>query len=198
MSRPFSDPNLPEGGIRGEGEIHGDQIRNPEVSYDRTDMSAKAVAGFLIALAIAGVFMHLTVWSIYKYLAGPTLAPHPTARYIQSSTRELPQGDPVRTFPPPRLQPDPVADLNKFRISEEEMLKTYGWVNQQAGVARIPIEQAIDDLAKQGLPTRQQPPDKAATESAEAPVWGSGGAETMQESGETSGGIPGAAAASKQ
>lgn len=176
----FNDPNLPEGGVHGEGEIHPEVYRNPEVSYDRTDMSARAIVGFLIFLAIAGVIMHLVLWGLYKNFAKGYMASSPTAGPIASSTRQLPQGDPVRTFPPPRLQPDPVADLNKFRVSEEEILNSYGWVDQNAGVARIPIDQAMKAVAQQGLPTRQVPSDNAQTESMQAPAAGSDGAVTQQ------------------
>jgi hypothetical protein len=183
MNKGHNEPDLPEGGIHGEGEIHPEGVRNPEVNYDRTDMSAKAIVGFLIALAIAGVFMHLSLWAVYKYLTASERAVSPLAGPIQSGTRQLPQGDPERTFPAPRLQTDDVADMNKFRISEEEMLRTYGSSNQTAGAARIPIEQAMQVIAKQGLPTRPQPPENAGMEAAQAPAPGSGGAETREETG---------------
>ncbi len=186
MSTNFT-PDPTDRGKDIEGEIHPEVVRNPEVNYDRTDMSAKAIVGFLIALAIAGVFMHLTLWSVYKYLAGPAKAPTPTAGMIQSSTRQLPQGDPERTFPAPRLQSDDVADMNKFRAYEEQVLNSYGWSDQNAGVARIPIEQAMQTLAKQGLPTRPQTPDNATTQQAQSPAVGSGGAETKQKAGEVTG-----------
>ena len=32
-------------------------------------------------------------------------------------------------------------------------LNTYGWVDRKAGVAHIPVDRAIDILAKRGLPT---------------------------------------------
>ena len=147
-------------------------------------MSAKAIVGFLIALAISGVFMHLVLWSVYKYYAGSEKAPTPTAGPIMSSTRQLPQGDPERTFPAPRLQSDDVADMNKFREYEDQVLNTYGWIDQNAGVAHIPIDQAMQTLAEQGLPTRPQSPDSAATQQAQAPATGSGGAETRQRAGE--------------
>jgi hypothetical protein len=198
MSRPFSEGNLPEGGIRGEGEIHPEEVRNPEVNYDRTDMSAKAIVGFLIALAIAGVLMHLSLWAVYKYLTASERAQAPLAGPIQSSTRQLPQGDPERTFPAPRLQSDDVADMNKFSISEEEVLTTYGPSNQTAGADHIPIEQAMQIIAKQGLPTRPQPPDNAAAEAAQSPSPGSGGAETRAETGEYVGSDAAAVSASKQ
>jgi hypothetical protein len=45
--------------------------------------------------------------------------------------------------------------MGKFRAQEEEILNSYGWVDQQAGVAHIPIEQAIEILAARGLPVRE-------------------------------------------
>jgi hypothetical protein len=192
MSTNFT-PDPTDRGKDIEGEIHPEVVRNPEVNYDRTDMSAKAIVGFLIALAIAGVFMHLTLWSAYKYFAGPEKAPTPTAAPIQSTTRQLPQGDPERTFPAPRLQSDDVADMNKFRAYEEQVLNSYGWSDQKAGVAHIPIEQAMQSLAKLGLPTRPQTPDNATTQQGQSPAVGSGGAETKQKAGEVTG-TPGSSA----
>src|SRR5690349_5962434 len=61
----------------------------------------------------------------------------------------------IQRFPEPRLQPNPAADLNKFRTQEDEILNSYGWADQQAGVAHIPIEQAIDIIAARGLAVRQ-------------------------------------------
>lgn len=167
-----------------EGEIHSEEFRNPEVNYDRTDMSAKAIVGFLIALAIAGVFVHLGLWSFYKYWAGSEMSPKPMASPVASSSRQIPQGDPERTFPAPRLQSDDTADMNKFRAYEEQVLNTYGWSDQNAGVARIPIDQAIQVTAKQGLPTRPQTQDSAAIQATQAPAAGSGGAETRQKANE--------------
>lgn len=177
-----NDPKRPQGGAHGEGEIHPEVYRNPEVNYDRTDMSVRAIVGFLIFLAIAGVIMHLVLWGLYKNFAKGYMAPAPTANPIASSTKQLPQGDPVRSFPAPRLQPDPVADLNKFRVSEEEVLHSYAWIDQNAGLARIPIEQAMKAIAQQGLPTRPVPPSDAQTESLQAPAAGSDGAMTQQRS----------------
>lgn len=181
----FNDPNLPEGRIHGEEHLYPERVENPEVNYDRTDMSAKAIVGFLIFLAIAGVFMHLILWGLYKRFAGQYKAETPIASPIFTSTRQLP-GDPVRTFPQPTLQPDDVADLNKFRAQEEIILNTYDWVDQGQGTVRIPIEQAMQDMVKQGLPVRPVPPDSAEVELQQAPTVGSNGAMTQQRAGQPS------------
>jgi hypothetical protein len=66
---------------------------------------------------------------------------HPLAE-----TSELP--------PEPRLQETPALDLERFRAKEDETLSTYGWVDRQAGVVRIPIERAMEIVAREGLPKR--------------------------------------------
>jgi hypothetical protein len=52
----------------------------------------------------------------------------------------------------PRLQALPEQDLARLREQEEVALGSYGWADEAAGVARIPIERAIDLLLARGLP----------------------------------------------
>jgi hypothetical protein len=150
----------------GTDRTRPEEVVNPETLYEQRDLSPRAIFGFLVALALAGILMHLALWSMYKYVTGMNLtipAPSPAANPIMTSNRELrPMGDPAVTFPAPRLQPDPVADMNKFRAYEDEVLNTYGWVNHQTGTVHIPIEQAIDAVAQQGLPTRPELPQTSA------------------------------------
>jgi len=56
--------------------------------------------------------------------------------------------------PEPRLQETPALDLERLREREDETLSTYGWVDRQAGVVRIPIERAMEIVAREGLPKR--------------------------------------------
>lgn len=52
-------------------------------------------------------------------------------------------------------QSPPVGEAFKqLRATEDAILTTYGWVDREKGVVRIPIDRAIDLLAQRGLPTR--------------------------------------------
>ncbi len=63
-----------------------------------------------------------------------------------------------RRLPPePRLQPVPVLDLRALRAEEKAQLDTYGWVDRKAGVVHIPIDRAIDIIARRGLSGRKKP-----------------------------------------
>jgi hypothetical protein len=155
-------PPQPAQNPRGSGTPGPEAVSHPETMYERRDLSPRAIFGFLVALGIGALLMHVALWSMYKYVTGANLF-RPAGNPIMTSNRELrPMGDPAVTFPAPRLQPDPVADENKFRAYEDEVLNTYGWVNRQTGVVHIPIEQAIDIVAERGLPTRAAPAETSS------------------------------------
>ena len=43
-----------------------------------------------------------------------------------------------------------------MRAAEDQLLTSYGWVDQSKGIVRVPINRAIDMLASAGLPSRPQ------------------------------------------
>ena len=58
--------------------------------------------------------------------------------------------EPGRQPPAPRLQTLPAQDLAAVRAEEDRTLTTYGWVDEQAGIVRIPIDEAMKILAERG------------------------------------------------
>ena len=50
-------------------------------------------------------------------------------------------------------------DLIRFKEQELDQLNHYGWIDKEAGIARIPIDRAMDILARQGLPEPAGPPE---------------------------------------
>lgn len=62
----------------------------------------------------------------------------------------------LASTPEPRLLVNEPAHLAEFRAREHEILTTYGWVDRNAGVVRIPIDRAKDLLIERGLPVRSQ------------------------------------------
>ena len=158
----------------GTGEPHA-ELRHPEVDYDRTDLSAKGIVGFLIGLGVIVVLIGVISWGLYYSLSGGRIFPQPPE--IAAPATTVPKGNPEARFPAPALQPDAAAELNKFRSGEEERLNSYGWVDQKAGIVHIPIERAMDLVAQRGLPTRPAPalPEEAAFGSGMPTPAGAGG-----------------------
>lgn len=158
--------------ISSKQELH---LRHPDVAFERADMSPGSVFGFLLALACGVLLVHVVLWGVFHYMGKPMIADHQTTNPIMTSNEELKDigGDPALTFPKPTVQPNDVADLNKFRAAEEEQLTTYGWVDPGAHKIRIPIERAIDALSTSWpnqQAAKQEAGSPAPTSSAQAPL----------------------------
>ena len=137
------------------GELHPGHIAHPETAYDRTDLSARGIFIFLIGLAVSIVIIQVMIWGFVRVYAHFEPKLQSRNALEQAVSTNPPRVDPVLRFPAPQLQPDPVADMNKFRAKVEERLNSSG---DEAGVKHIPIEQAIEIVAQRGLPVRQSPP----------------------------------------
>jgi hypothetical protein len=135
---------------------HGD---HQDSGYERQDLSPRGVVIFLIGLAVAMVIFVGLVWGVYKVMdrsirAGQPPVP-PLAANAAKDTRNVPP-DARMKFPQPRLEVDERSELDDVRLAEEQQLNTYGWVDQKAGVVRIPITRAMDLIAQRGLPVHAQ------------------------------------------
>ncbi|MBZ5627245.1 MAG: hypothetical protein LAO06_00085 [Acidobacteriia bacterium] len=174
----MSEAKDESGRPQAEGEISLETARLPETMYDRSDLAARGIVWFLILLAVTIVAIHLISWGLLRYFARNRGTPAPrNAAVVPPAWPASSAGNPVLRFPAPQLQPDPVADLNKFRAAQEEQLDSYGWVDQKNGVAHIPVERAIDIVSQQGLPVRAQPvlPPRASFGSGDGTPAGAGG-----------------------
>jgi hypothetical protein len=80
--------------------------------------------------------------------------------------------------PEPRLQTTPVLNRKRIFENENQMLNSYGWVDQRAGKVRIPVSLAMKLLAERGLPTRND--QQSATSTQPAAMEGPGGSENMR------------------
>ena len=72
--------------------------------------------------------------------------------------------------PEPRLQTSPAADMAAFRAHEDAILNSSGWIDERAGVARIPIAAAKKLLLERGLPV--EAPAASGAEAGPGPAEG--------------------------
>jgi len=121
-----------------------------EVAYEREDLSPRGIFAFLIGLALVGVLIHFTLKGMYGYLETYEKQHQPPL-----NSRKVSNAD-IARFPQPRLETNESLEINDFRLQEEKKLNSYGWIDQKAGIARIPIDRAMQLLAQRGLPTRLQ------------------------------------------
>lgn len=119
--------------------------------YERTD--AKAGATFRAGLTILGVMLltAILLLPMYRLLArGETAKQPPAAEVVESEISE-----PAASFP--RLVSSEPRVLAEFRAQEDALLTSYGWVEKDRGLARIPIDEAMRIVAERGLPQFEVP-----------------------------------------
>jgi hypothetical protein len=128
-------------------DFHSAHADNPDVHHETTDVNIRGILAFGVGLFIAAVLIHFLVWLLFGYFAG---------REAQQKTPEFPlaASQETRLPPEPRLQINPREDLRDLRAQEDAVLSSYGWVNRDGGVVRIPIADAMKLTVERGLPAR--------------------------------------------
>jgi hypothetical protein len=119
----------------------------PRPRHELSDLKPRTILIFGISLSVTVLLCLLVANWLFHYFAAVQTQSSPPLSPL--AKQEAPPG--------PRLQAHAPEDLRKFRAEEEATLSSYGWVNQQAGIVRIPIDRAMRLLVQRGLPTPGQP-----------------------------------------
>lgn len=125
---------------------------NPQVAYEHGDLNVVSVSKYAIALAFGVLIAASAMWGLFDYF-------NSTANQGEAVVSKAILAERPKLPPEPRLQPTPKLYVKELRESEETYLHSYGWINPNAtdpsaGIARIPIAEAIQMIAKKGLPSR--------------------------------------------
>jgi hypothetical protein len=161
-----NDDKEPKIHLWEEPESHGPDEIDVEAGYEKTDVRVTGIVVFLTALAVFVAVTGVLCYGIGMVLNaelnkedGPNskwtktveirqLGNLPNSPEMQHKVAELAQG-----LPTPRVQLDDgnqdVADLH---AREDLLLENYTWVDKGQGKVRIPIELAMELVAKNGLP----------------------------------------------
>lgn len=121
-----------------------------DMGYERSDFNLTAPAlsklsiGFLVFIGACFVAAWL-VWDVLDRTDYFKASPKP----VNAARRQLPKEVPL-------LQSNATAkkDMEDLRALEETKLNASEWTNESRTVAKIPVESAIELVAKRGMPTR--------------------------------------------
>jgi hypothetical protein len=164
---PMHDPMNPDAGEQP------DQI-DISKGYETSDVKVTGIVVFLISLTVLvvvtavlsygigyAIFAHLGKEDVKDYgqrnkwtktVDVRTLGDLASSPALQNKIAQT-----TEQFPQPRLQTDDgnqeIADLH---AKEDLLLENYSWVDKSQGKVRIPIELAMELVAKQGLPVAPQ------------------------------------------
>jgi hypothetical protein len=121
----------------------------PTPEAEGTDVNIRGVLIFVGVMLVSALIIHVALYFMELHFKHRELK-EKGLRSQDQIRSAVARG--VPTFPEPRLQLSPPADMANFRAKEEAELTSYGWIDKNSGLVRIPIQRAMEIVAKQGLP----------------------------------------------
>ena len=78
---------------------------------------------------------------------------------LGTESRVVTQADMDKAFKDngaPMLETNERGQFRDFLLNQEDQLNSYGWIDEKAGVAHIPIEHAMDLIVQRKIPVYPQ------------------------------------------
>src|SRR5690348_1285201 len=141
-----------------ESHNTGHEPRHADVSFEERDIQAGVIYKYLLALGFAVVASLFICVFVLRYTTAFTASidtPPPPSR--ETHQRELPPEPRLQGFGFPGQKADPQADLRKKIQDDSDANEKLEWLDKSAGVAQIPVKDAMKIIAEKGLGTAPAP-----------------------------------------
>ena len=123
---------------------------NVDVVHEESDVDVSAILRYGLALLGVALVVHVCLWWLLGVFERQN-------ERRQTQVYPMAASEQNRLPPVPRFQENPQQELRELRAKQKAQLEGYGWVNKDAGIARIPIEDAMKIVIQRGLPVREAP-----------------------------------------
>ena len=154
---------------------HNEHQRDTEAGHESSTIHVGAITWFIVVLTVAVVFIGWLMSAVLNTFEGrekkaelesrpspfaaerSKLPPEPRLQLAPNSEEQI-----DRNEPPNIKTQHPLEEIKQLQSAWDKQLTSYGWVDEQGGIVRIPIEDAKRLLLQRGLPTRAaKKPDSA-------------------------------------
>ena len=137
--------------------MHDDRSTPPPGAPMDRDLNLRGIVVTVIALAVVLVASAAVVWPLLRGFYDMVAAADPPPPALPEARIQQPP-------PEPRLQADPVADMDALRAEEERLLTGWQWLDSQR--ARVPVERAMEIVLERGLDAALPPATPVGAEPA--------------------------------
>ena len=146
---------------------HNEHQRDTETGHESSTIQVGAITWFIVVLTVAVVFIGWLMSAVLNTFEGrekkaelesrpspfaaerSKLPPEPRLQLAPNSEEQIDRND------PPNIKTQhPLEEIKQLQSAWDKQLTSYGWVDEQGGIVRIPIEDAKRLLLQRGLPTR--------------------------------------------
>ena len=140
------------------GQTNGGRPQHTDVSFEGTDVKSSPIFKFLTYLGITVILSFFLSLGIYKGLI---------SYWNSSYDAPAPTREAGPHFPPePRMQgmpghlTDPQHDMREKVEADTKANNDLTWVDKNAGIAQIPVKDAMKLIVEKGLPAISAPVEK--------------------------------------
>ena len=167
-------------------------IRNPDITHEISDVNTRGILWFVLFLAgliVISLFLLRGMYNLFESWARAAEGERPVM--ARSPEERLPPEPRLQAAPGYRVEgeslelKEPQAELKVVRQKWKEELEGYGIVDPDQKIARIPIDEAIKTVAREGIKpvapqsgNQQQQQGQTQTPSASQPSDSSSGRQT--------------------
>ena len=120
----------------------------PGAQHEHTDIDTSVGYKFALWLTVAMVISVVIVYGTFWFFEGQSKGADATAQKYPLAVGR------AKTPPAPNLQTQPFKDVYLLRKGEAEKLTSYGWVDKEGGITRVPIDRAMEVMLQRGFPAR--------------------------------------------
>jgi len=144
--------------------MHNDEPRHPDVRHEPDRVRTGLLVWIGVAFVVVLVGIQGAVSWYFDALRERARRSDPGISALRARERpKLPED--LRRIPPPLLDIAEAVEYPKLRASEEEVLTSYGWVDRQKGVVRLPVAEAMRQMTDPANPhaktVKSKPAQKA-------------------------------------
>ena len=136
------------------------ELHNEDVAHEHSDINITKLVVFALGLAAITAAVAALMLGLFRFLENQAesrdaaAAPSPLAAPAAQMPAKMAGAPEFSPTPGPRLLTNEYAVLDQQRRNEEQKLTGYGWTDESAGVARMPVSEAKRLILERGLPVR--------------------------------------------
>lgn len=139
-------------------DLHDFGVLNPETHHETSDVHVRGILWFVVIFIAFAIVTHIFLYFLYAGLQKHFRGDIQPKRTAISVPPQLPQTPRLQPFPQqdqrgsaiPPYSSTPVVDMVEMHASEDQALKTPGWIDKQKGIVRIPIDRAKEIVVQRG------------------------------------------------
>ena len=154
-------PTKYDDGVSHDVHEPGDPLHNEDVAHEHSDINIRALISAAIVLVAVVVVSQVLMWGLFGIFEKQAASHDAAVSPLAPAPATMPPNQVGRSvFSPetvggPRLLTNEPMALRDQRDKEQKLLHGYGWINQGAGVAHLPIDEAKKLIVERGLPVSE-------------------------------------------